>query len=70
MNSPSPSPGVTEWICGRCAVPLATEKVRIGYLGSLFIVDVVTCPSCGMSLIPEEMAMGKMAEAEQLLEDK
>jgi hypothetical protein len=28
------------------------------------------CPKCGLVLITEELAMGKMAEAEKALEDK
>jgi hypothetical protein len=28
------------------------------------------CPRCGLVFIPEELALGKMAEVEKLLEDK
>ena len=60
----------SEWLCTRCDKPLEMGRVQIGYLGSLFTVDVLRCPACGMTMITEEMALGKMAEAEQLLEDK
>jgi hypothetical protein len=29
-----------------------------------------TCPKCGIVLIPENLAMGKMNQVEHLLEDK
>jgi hypothetical protein len=51
-------------------VPLETGKVNIAYLGSMFPVDLLRCPECGMVNVPEELAIVKMAEVEKLLEDK
>jgi hypothetical protein len=45
-------------------------KVNVGYLGSMFPVDLLRCRRCGQVFIPEELAMGKMVEVEKLLEDK
>jgi hypothetical protein len=45
-------------------------KVNLTYLGSMFSVNLLRCPRCSQVFIPEDLAMGKMAEAEQLLEDK
>jgi hypothetical protein len=36
----------------------------------IFALDLPVCPQCGIILIGEELATGKMAEAEQILEDK
>ncbi|HNR14232.1 MAG TPA: hypothetical protein PLG17_00095 [Thermodesulfobacteriota bacterium] len=58
------------WWCTRCSVPLEVGKVNISYLGSMFPVDLLRCPSCGQVFIPEDMAIGKMAEVEKILEDK
>ena len=58
------------WICNRCKVPLVIQKVRLQYLRVIFALDLPACPECGMILIDEELAVGKMAEAEQALEDK
>jgi hypothetical protein len=58
------------WTCGRCNKKLEPGKAQIRYLGKVFTVDVLKCPSCGMVMITEETAMGRIAEAEQLLEDK
>jgi hypothetical protein len=33
-------------------------------------VELPTCPKCGYVLIPEQLALGKMHQVEQLLEDK
>jgi len=58
------------WICARCQVPLETDQVSVGYLGSAFPVDLPRCPICGQVMISEELAMGKMAQVEKQLEDK
>jgi hypothetical protein len=58
------------WWCTKCSVPLQTGKVNIAYLGSAFPVDLLRCPKCGQVYIPEDLALGKMAEVEKLLEDK
>ena len=39
-------------------------------MNSAFDVVLPRCPQCGMTLIPESLANGKMAEVEALLEDK
>jgi hypothetical protein len=59
-----------EWICGRCNLPLAIQKIRLQYFRVIFALDLPACPECGMIMIGEELATGKMAEAEQVLEDK
>jgi hypothetical protein len=51
-------------------VPLQPGKVDISYLGNSFPVELLKCPNCGLVLIPEELALGKMAEVEKALEDK
>ncbi len=59
-----------EWVCTRCGVELEPGKAQITYVGCGFTVDVLRCPRCRFILITEEMAVGKMAEAEKALEDK
>jgi hypothetical protein len=58
------------WECANCGVPLVIRKTQIAYLGSAYPVDLLKCPSCGLVFIPEELALGKMAEVEKALEDK
>lgn len=58
------------WECGTCGAPLVIGKVMISYLGSAYQVELLKCPSCGLVLIPEELALGKMVEVEKALEDK
>ena len=62
--------GDSGWICNRCNVPLEIQKVRLQYLRVIFAINLPACPHCGMILVDEELATGKMAEAEQTLEDK
>jgi hypothetical protein len=58
------------WTCANCNQPLVPGKVDISYLGNSFPVTLLRCPSCGLVLIPEELALGKMLEVEKALEDK
>lgn len=58
------------WECSRCGVPLQIGKVRIAYLGNAYPVDLLKCPQCGLVMVPEALALGKMLEVEKALEDK
>lgn len=58
------------WLCHKCQAPLEIQKIRLQYARMIFALDLPTCPQCGNFLISEELATGKMAEAEQILEDK
>jgi hypothetical protein len=58
------------WFCNRCNVPLEIQKVRLQYMRIIFAINLPACPNCGMILVDEPLATGKMAEAEQTLEDK
>lgn len=57
-------------VCGQCLVPLQPGKVVATYLGNTFPVDLLRCPGCGFTYVPEELALGKMLQVEQALEDK
>ncbi|MGA3116724.1 MAG: DVU_1557 family redox protein [Syntrophobacteraceae bacterium] len=70
MNGKETDAPKSSWWCTKCSVPLETGKVNIAYLGSMFPVDLLRCPECGMVNVPEELAIVKMAEVEKLLEDK
>ncbi|HIJ75496.1 MAG TPA: hypothetical protein HPP81_02150 [Deltaproteobacteria bacterium] len=59
-----------DWICVRCKRPLEPGTVSIAYQKSSFPVELFRCPDCGQVYISEELAIGKMAEIEMLLEDK
>jgi hypothetical protein len=58
------------WLCANCNVPLESGKVDVAYLDNAFPVDLLKCPNCGLVLIPEDLALGKMVEVEKQLEDK
>ena len=58
------------WICNLCALPVQEQTVRLQYQRTIFALVLPACPRCGMVLISEALATGKMAEAEQALEDK
>ncbi len=69
MND-SPVSNETAWICARCGHPLTWGKVEVAYLDSAFPVELWHCEQCGLALIPEELALGRMLEVEKMLEDK
>jgi len=56
--------------CAKCDLPLELKKTVFDYLGNTFSHDVPVCPKCGKVYIPKELALGKMNEVEQQLEDK
>jgi hypothetical protein len=58
------------WVCADCDEALVPGNVDISYLGNAFPVELLKCPKCGLVFIPEELALGKMAEVEKALEDK
>ena len=60
----------SQWVCEPCNTALMLAPVELAYLDSKFSVELPTCPKCGQVLIPEELALGKMADVEHLLEDK
>jgi len=70
MASGEKSGAHSGWICNRCGLPVEVQTVRLQYLRTIFALDLPACPQCGMIVIDEELAVGKMAEAEQALEDK
>jgi Fe-S oxidoreductase len=58
------------WRCAACDEAMAPAQAVVSYLGSVFTISLLTCPACGQTLVPEALALGRMAEVEQLLEDK
>lgn len=56
--------------CGKCDVPLVMGKVTVAYMGNSFEVDLPHCPQCQMVFVPEDLAIGKMSQVEQALEEK
>nr|WP_045220052.1 CLJU_RS11820 family redox protein [Desulfonatronum thioautotrophicum] len=59
-----------DWTCGHCGGPLQLCAVKAAYMGSEFELELPGCPACGLYLVFEELALGKMLEVERLLEDK
>ncbi|TYO94599.1 DVU_1557 family redox protein [Desulfallas thermosapovorans] len=56
--------------CLKCNLPMTPGKVTVSYMGSSFPVELLKCPGCGLVLITEDLALGKMLEVEKTLEDK
>ncbi len=58
------------WKCGKCGAKLQLKRTIFHYMGRDFGHEVPTCPECGKVFISAELAGGRMAEVEQLMEDK
>lgn len=65
-----PEAEVTGWTCAACDGELVYQEVTMQYMDGLFQVELLGCPRCGLVLVPEALAQGKMHQVEQLLEDK
>jgi hypothetical protein len=63
-------PSDMNWICRPCGVPLQPGMAELTYMDNVFKVELPVCPQCSAALISEELALGRMLEVEQLLEDK
>ena len=59
-----------ELYCGLCHVPLENGPITLRYMGNDFPILMPKCPLCGLGLIPEELATGKISDVERALEDK
>lgn len=59
-----------DWVCGKCGCPLEFREVKVSYLGHGFPEPLPVCPKCGQVFIPEQLAIGKMQQIEQQMEDK
>ena len=58
------------WSCAACGEVLVPGPVRATYMGSEFVIELPRCACCGLAIVPEDLATGKMLEVEQILEDK
>jgi hypothetical protein len=61
---------ISAWTCAACGGPLEIAKVQFEYMKGTFEVDLPACPACDLVLVSEELATGKIADAERTLEDK
>lgn len=57
-------------ICDKCNVPMELIEVQFKYLSRTFRHKVPRCPECGQVSLPEELATGRMADVEAMIEEK
>ena len=56
--------------CSKCGEDLIMRQVTFSYMHRTFGHEVPVCPKCGKPYISRELAEGRMAEVEVVLEDK
>lgn len=57
-------------VCRKCDVALEPAETYFEYFDHGFHTKLLRCPVCREVFIPEELALGKMAEVEKNFEDK
>jgi len=70
MTDKPAAPAEAQLMCARCNKPLVPGKVKASYLGNSFDVELPHCPAGGFVYVSEALALGKMLQVEQALEDK
>lgn len=70
MKNDSVRPEDLKWQCVQCQCDLVVGTVAVAYMNNRFTTELPYCPHCRTTLISEGVATGKMAEVEQILEDK
>ncbi len=60
----------TAWQCAKCRRPLEPATISVAYMNNAYPVELLQCKQCGQVYVPEDLALGKMAHVEQMLEDK
>lgn len=70
QTKPATGAPTRELLCTACQQTLVPGKVNATYLGNTFPVELMRCPGCGFTYVPEALAVGKMLQVEQALEDK
>lgn len=70
MSEKTAAPAEPELMCAKCRKPLVPGKIKASYLGNSFEVELPHCPDCGFVYVSEALALGKMLQVEQALEDK
>jgi hypothetical protein len=59
-----------DWLCDQCGRPLEVIETPVTYLGHRFATGLPQCPQCGIVMVADHLARGRMAEVERVLEDK
>jgi hypothetical protein len=59
-----------EWHCFKCKEKMVNSRVRMKYLEKVVPVQGIKCPKCGVAYLLEEFVLGKVAKAEQMIENK
>jgi hypothetical protein len=70
MKTDTVHPQDLAWCCRTCGKKVVVGPVWVTYMGNRFSTELPQCPGCGWVLVTEDVALGKMAEVEQILEDK
>lgn len=58
------------WYCFKCEEKMKYSEINLIYCDFEIALVGLVCPRCDAKFIPEELAVGKMAEGEKMIEEK
>lgn len=61
---------MADWHCYKDKVPMEEAEVKVTYLDIEGEAPAIVCPQCGARFVTEETAVGPMAKAEKMIENK
>lgn len=61
---------MAQWYCLKDKEKMVETDVMIYYLDIVNAIEGIKCPKCGAAYLLEETAVGKVSEAEKMLENK
>lgn len=61
---------MTNWHCFRCKEEMIDDQLMMTYLEIEAPLEGLACPKCGAKYVTEEVAVGKLARGEKMIEDK
>lgn len=61
---------MAEWYCFKCKEKVTETEIRLVYLEVEGTQEGLMCPKCGVKYITEEVAVGKLARGEKMIEEK
>jgi uncharacterized OB-fold protein len=59
-----------QWHCFKCKEKTVAGNLQMSYLEKRVPIGGIKCPKCGAAYLPEETVVGRVAKAEEMIENK
>ena len=61
---------MAQWYCFKDKEPMVEGDVIMDYLSTANAIEGIKCPKCGKAYLLEKTVLGKVSNAEEMLENK